>query len=57
MADVYLAPVDEGALRSAVDIERMRTVWKVYNEIRGLNAFKKGDWRHQEDTPEELRAK
>lgn len=55
LADVCLAPAVEGALRYGVDVERLGTVWRVYNEIRGLEAFKKGDWRHQDDTPEELR--
>ncbi|KAG4441350.1 hypothetical protein IFR05_003164 [Cadophora sp. M221] len=55
MADVCLAPAVEGALRYGVDVEGLGTVWRVYNEIKRLEAFKKGDWRHQDDTPEEFR--
>jgi maleylacetoacetate isomerase len=57
MADVVLAPAVEGALRWGVDISKMPTVKKVYENIRGLEAFEKADWKHQEDTPEELRSK
>jgi maleylacetoacetate isomerase len=56
MADVCLAPAVEGALRWGVDMEEFPTITRVYDEIRGLDAFVKGDWRHQEDTPEEFRA-
>ncbi len=57
MADVCLAPAVEGALRYGVDLEEqgLRTVKSVYENVRGLEAFKKGDWKHQEDTPEEFR--
>lgn len=55
MADVVLAPAVEGALRYGVNLEELKTVKRVYENVRGLDAFKKGDWRHQEDTPEEFR--
>ncbi|PVH69677.1 Maleylacetoacetate isomerase [Cadophora sp. DSE1049] len=55
MADVCLAPAVEGAVRYGVDVERLKTVWRVYNAVKVLDAFKQGDWRHQEDTPEEFR--
>jgi len=55
MADVVLAPAVEGALRYGVELEGMRTVKRVYENMRGLEAFRKGDWRHQPDTPEEFR--
>jgi maleylacetoacetate isomerase len=56
MADVVLAPACEGALRFEVDLEQFPTVSKVYKRICVLDAFKRGDWKHQEDTPEELRS-
>jgi len=55
LADVCLAPAIEGALRNKVDIGQFPTVEKIYNNIRMLEAFKKGDWKHQGDTPEEFR--
>jgi maleylacetoacetate isomerase len=55
MADVVLAPAVEGALRYGVDLEGLKTVKRVYENVRGLDAFKKGDWRHQPDTPEEFK--
>jgi len=55
MADVVLAPTVEGALRFGVDVERLKTVWRVYTRLKDLDAFKKGDWKHQDDTPEEFR--
>jgi maleylacetoacetate isomerase len=55
MADVVLAPAVEGALRYGVDLEGMKTVKRVYENVRGLEAFRKGDWRHQGDTPAEFR--
>lgn len=55
MADVVLAPAVEGGLRWGVDVKKLETVWRVYEELRGLEAFKKGDWRHQGDTPGEFR--
>lgn len=56
MADVCLAPAVEGALRWGVDIPSFPNVDRVYNTIRAHEAFIAGDWKHQEDTPEELRA-
>ncbi|KAK0119485.1 hypothetical protein ONS95_010932 [Cadophora gregata] len=55
LADVCLAPAVEGAVRYGVDVEKLKTVWRIYNELKELDAFKEGDWRHQEDTPEEFR--
>jgi maleylacetoacetate isomerase len=56
LADVCLAPACEGALRFEVQLEEFPTVWRVYGRICGLEAFRRGDWRHQEDTPEEFRS-
>jgi len=55
MADVCLAPAVEGALRYGVEVQEMKTVWRVYCEVKGLEAFRKGDWKHQVDTPLEFR--
>ena len=57
MADVCLAPAVEGALRFGVDVKGLGsgTVWRVFENLRGLEAFRRGDWRHQEDTPGEFR--
>jgi len=57
LADVVLAPAVEAASRYGIDLEGFPTVKRVYEKIRGLEAFTKGDWRHQDDTPEELKAK
>ncbi|KAE9371590.1 Maleylacetoacetate isomerase [Stipitochalara longipes BDJ] len=59
MADVCLAPAVEGALRYGIDLdgEGLGTVKRVYENVRGLEAFRKGDWKHQGDTPEEFRVK
>ena len=57
LADVCLVPAVEGALRYGVDVEGLGsgTVWRVFGELRGLDAFRRGGWRWQEDTPEEFR--
>jgi maleylacetoacetate isomerase len=55
MADMVLAPAVEGALRYGVDLDGLKTVKRVFENVRGLEAFKKGDWRHQPDTPEEFK--
>jgi len=58
MADCTLAPAVDGALRFGVDLPgEFPHVWKVWEEIKQLDAFKNGRWDHQPDTPEDLRAK
>ncbi len=58
MADCGLAPAVDGALRFGVDIQgEFPRVWQVWEEIKRLDAFKKGRWDYQPDTPEDLRAK
>jgi maleylacetoacetate isomerase len=54
MADVTLAPAVEAALRWDVDFNVLPTVWGIYERLKELPAFENGDWRHQEDTPEEV---
>lgn len=56
MADICLAPAVEGAFRFDLEIEKgMPEVWRVYQNIKDLDAFKFSDWKHQEDTPPEFR--
>lgn len=55
MADVVLAPAVEGALRFGVILDDIPTVKRIYSAIKTLDAFRKGDWKHQDDTPEEFR--
>ncbi|KAH8808857.1 glutathione S-transferase [Xylogone sp. PMI_703] len=55
MADVCLAPAVEGAVRFGVDMSAFPIVSRIYDVIKVNEAFVKGDWRHQEDTPEEFR--
>jgi len=55
LADVVLAPAVDNALRFGVDVSKYETVWRVYEEVGKIEAFQKGGWRTQEDTPEEFR--
>lgn len=55
MADIVLAPAVEGGLRSGVDFNVLPTVYRIYERIKVLPAFEQGDWKHQEDTPEQSR--
>jgi maleylacetoacetate isomerase len=57
MADIVVAPTIEAALRWGVDFTVLPTVWGIYGRIKGLPAFKMGDWRHQKDCPDELKSK
>lgn len=56
MADVCLAPAVENAFRWEVDVKNeMPEVWRVYQSLKDLDAFKEGDWKHQPDTPKQFR--
>lgn len=55
MADVILAPAVDGALRFKVDMNKFPTIKRIYDELASLEAFKKGNWKAQPDTPAELR--
>lgn len=57
LADVCLAPAYWGAMRFGVDFSQTPRVKKVFEEISKLEAFQKGHWNNQPDTPEELRGK
>ncbi|KIX99371.1 uncharacterized protein Z520_04947 [Fonsecaea multimorphosa CBS 102226] len=58
LADCSLAPAIDGALRFGVDVQgQFPHTWRVWEEIKPLDAFKLGRWDNQEDTPEELRTK
>ncbi|KAK6194078.1 hypothetical protein LQW54_011799 [Pestalotiopsis sp. IQ-011] len=56
LADVALAPAVEGALRWGVDLTEFPLLHQVFENIRVLPEFVEADWRHQEDTPADLRA-
>lgn len=55
MADVVLAPAVDNAIRYGVDISRFPTIGRIYNRAQKLEAFQKGSWKTQPDTPEDLR--
>lgn len=55
LADVVLAPAVDNAMRFKVDISRFPTVNRIYQEAQKLDAFQKGGWKAQPDTPEDLR--
>ncbi|KAJ9652822.1 hypothetical protein H2198_007952 [Neophaeococcomyces mojaviensis] len=56
MADAVLAPAVDNAIRFKVDISRYPTVARIYGESGKLEAFQKGGWKAQPDTPAELRS-
>jgi maleylacetoacetate isomerase len=56
MADIVLAPTVEAGIRWGVDFAVLPITEKTYERLKVLPCFEKGDWRHQEDTPQELRA-
>ena len=55
LADVVLAPAIDGALRFGVDIGEFQTITRVMEELNKVEAFEKGSWKTQPDTPEEFR--
>ncbi|KAH6646593.1 maleylacetoacetate isomerase maia [Truncatella angustata] len=55
LADIALAPALEGALRWGIDISQFTILNGVFERIRVLPEFVQADWKHQEDTPAELR--
>ena len=55
MADIALAPSVEAGLRWGVDFTVLPTVRGIYDRLKVLPTFQKGDWRHQQDTPEQFR--
>ncbi|KIW57888.1 maleylacetoacetate isomerase [Exophiala xenobiotica] len=56
--DCALAPAIDGALRFGVDVQGgFPHIWKVWENLQVVEAFKKGRWDNQEDTPQELRTK
>lgn len=56
LADVVLVPAVDNALRFEVDIKLFPEVKRIYGECQKLEAFEKGSWKNQPDTPDELRA-
>ena len=58
LADCALAPAVDGALRFGVEVEQVfPNIWKVWQNLYDVEAFQRGRWNAQNDTPEELRAK
>ena len=58
MADCALAPAIDGALRFGINVQgEFPHVWNIWEKIKQLDAFKKGRWDNQPDTPEDLRTK
>jgi maleylacetoacetate isomerase len=55
LADVVLAPAVVNARRYGVEVERFPTVARVEGVLEGMEAFRRGGWREQGDTPVELR--
>ncbi|KAM3417139.1 hypothetical protein BST61_g8714 [Cercospora zeina] len=55
LADVCLAPAIENAVRWEVDLSNYPNAVRVFENLRKEEAFVKGNWRHQEDTPEAMR--
>lgn len=58
LADVALAPQLGTVLRFLPDcLKDYPTIKSVFENISQLPEFVAADWKHQPDTPEELRAK
>lgn len=55
LADVVLSPAVDNCYRYGVDMTKFPIVEKIYRELMKLDAFKKGSWKTQVDTPENLR--
>ncbi|KAL5339444.1 glutathione S-transferase [Aspergillus crustosus] len=55
VADLCLIPAIWGAERVGVDLTVFPTVKRIAEALEGVEAVRKGHWRTQEDTPEELR--
>ncbi|KAM0542544.1 hypothetical protein ACHAPJ_012752 [Fusarium lateritium] len=56
LADVVLCPAIEAALRWGVDLTKCPLTMRVYDNLKELPEVAAADWRHQLDTPENLRA-
>ncbi|KAK6524964.1 hypothetical protein TWF281_011854 [Arthrobotrys megalospora] len=56
MADVCLMPAIDAAVRFGVDMDEFESVGRVWRALEEVEAVKKGGWRAQGDTPEDLRA-
>lgn len=56
LADIALAPAAEGALRWGIDLKEFPLLHRVFENVRVLPEFVAADWKHQEDTPADLRA-
>ncbi len=56
LADVTLAPAFDNAVRFGVDVGQFPTITRIMAELKKVDAFEKGSWKNQPDTPEELRS-
>ena len=56
LADVVLAPAIDGAVRFGVNLEQFPAINRLAQEYKHIEAFQKGSWQNQPDTPEELRS-
>ncbi|KAJ9612665.1 maleylacetoacetate isomerase [Exophiala oligosperma] len=58
MADCALTPAIDNALRFGVDVKtEFPQTWKVWENLKVIEAFQKGRWNCQDDTPDELKGK
>ena len=56
LADVTLAPAVDNAVRYGVDMGQFPTISRITEELEKVEAFEKGSWKNQPDTPEDLRS-
>ena len=55
MADICLVPAVDQALMYRLDMEFFPNTMRIYRFLKGMEAFRKADWRNQADTPERFR--
>ncbi|KAL1895953.1 hypothetical protein Sste5346_005052 [Sporothrix stenoceras] len=56
LADVFISPACEAALRWGVDLTPFEAITRAYNACKDLPEFVAADWKHQPDTPEQFKA-
>lgn len=55
LADIVLVPAVDNAIRFGVDMSKLPLVKGIYDETMKVEAFQKGGWKAQPDTPLDLR--
>lgn len=55
MVDMCLIPQIHNANRNGVDMSKFPLITKISEECQKLEAFKKADWKNQDDCPEEFK--